>query len=127
MPISNRCRNAAHVDRRPRGAMLGPRRACRYHGPVMSVPVDTNSAYASSSTPPSSDEAVAILRRDGQAIDTFLIDEFLAAHRSVPPRLLEAITYSVSAGGKRLRPTLVLEAFAACDATAEQSSPRYRR
>src|SRR4051812_13202833 len=107
--------------------MFGPPARSRYDGPAMSVPVDTNSAYASSSAKPSSEEAVAILRRDGQAIDTFLIDEFLAGHLSVPPRLLEAITYSVSAGGKRLRPTLVLEAFAACDATPDQSaSPRYK-
>ena len=36
-----------------------------------------------------------------------------------PPRLIEAINYSLLAGGKRLRPALVLEAAAACGGTGD--------
>ncbi|MEO6435417.1 MAG: polyprenyl synthetase family protein, partial [Tepidisphaeraceae bacterium] len=50
------------------------------------------------------------------------VDEYLAAAlsqlRDVPPRLIEAITYSLTAGGKRLRPALVLECYAACGGKA---------
>ena len=42
--------------------------------------------------------------------------------RARPPlRLLEAIEYSLMAGGKRLRPALVLETARACGASAEQT------
>src|SRR5205823_5666421 len=42
----------------------------------------------------------------------------LARHASnAPARLLEAIEYSLLAGGKRLRPTLVLESFRTCAST----------
>jgi len=41
--------------------------------------------------------------------------QWLAQQASAPTRLLDAIAYSFNAGGKRLRPALVLEAFAACN------------
>ncbi len=42
---------------------------------------------------------------------------------SVPPRLLEAMRYSLLAGGKRLRPVLVIAAAALFDAPAERVMP----
>jgi len=41
---------------------------------------------------------------------------------AIPPRLVEAIRYSLDAGGKRLRPALVLEAFAAAAAPSADRS-----
>jgi geranylgeranyl diphosphate synthase, type II len=41
----------------------------------------------------------------------------------VPPRLREAMAYSLLAGGKRLRPVLVLLACEACGGTAETALP----
>ena len=38
-------------------------------------------------------------------------DSVLAEQHAAPPRLIEAIRYSLDAGGKRLRPALVLEVF----------------
>jgi geranylgeranyl diphosphate synthase type II len=40
--------------------------------------------------------------------------QYLAAQKTAPRRLMEAIEYSLLAGGKRLRPTLVLQSYAAC-------------
>ena len=40
--------------------------------------------------------------------------QVLKRYPASPPRLLEAIEYSLLAGGKRLRPALVLESFLAC-------------
>jgi geranylgeranyl diphosphate synthase type II len=54
-----------------------------------------------------------ILARDGQTVDAFL-RQVLAEYPNAPKRLLEAIEYSLMAGGKRLRPTLVLECWRAC-------------
>ena len=49
-------------------------------------------------------------------------DRFAAA----PPRLVEAIDYSLSAGGKRLRPALVFECWEACRPTKSGSSSSAR-
>ena len=66
----------------------------------------------------------ALLTRHAQATQTYLRDELpkvldLAA---APPRLVEAINYSLLAGGKRLRPALVLEAAAACSGSGTPHS-----
>jgi geranylgeranyl pyrophosphate synthase len=62
---------------------------------------------------PRADDAVTILSRT-----TAVVEEALRAlatrHPTAPPRLVEAIQYSLTAGGKRLRPALVLEAARAC-------------
>jgi geranylgeranyl diphosphate synthase, type II len=61
-------------------------------------------------------DAIEILQRDSQLVDAYLRDE-LAQRRndqSAPPKLFEAIEYSLFAGGKRLRPALVIESFRAC-------------
>ena len=47
-------------------------------------------------------------------------DSVLAEQGDAPPRLIEAIRYSLDAGGKRLRPALVLEVF---NATFTEPSP----
>jgi geranylgeranyl diphosphate synthase, type II len=46
----------------------------------------------------------------------------LKQNRAAPLRLIEAIEYSLLAGGKRLRPALVLESFTACAPSAEINS-----
>jgi geranylgeranyl diphosphate synthase, type II len=61
---------------------------------------------------PTSD-AKEILRRHAAVVEPALIAA-VATIADVPPRLRESITYSLAAGGKRLRPALVLECAAAC-------------
>lgn len=58
-------------------------------------------------------DAPSILQRNADRLLGYLelrLNRFSAA----PPRLMEAIRYSLLNAGKRLRPTLVLESFAAC-------------
>jgi geranylgeranyl diphosphate synthase type II len=43
---------------------------------------------------------------------------------AVPPRLLDAIEYSLTAGGKRLRPALVIECWTACGGNRKPGSQR---
>jgi geranylgeranyl pyrophosphate synthase len=60
------------------------------------------------------ERAVAILQRDAAELDTFF-HQVLAKHRGdAPKKLVDAIEYSLLAGGKRLRPALVMESFRAC-------------
>ena len=62
--------------------------------------------------------AVQVLRRDSELVDTYLRDA-LARRRadcSAPAKLFDAIEYSLFAGGKRLRPALLIESFRACSA-----------
>lgn len=64
-------------------------------------------------------EAIDILKRHGEAVNGFfrsLRDRYADA----PARLVEAIEYSLLAGGKRLRPALVLECCSACSLAAGQ-------
>jgi len=53
-------------------------------------------------------DAAAILKSHGQATENYL-RQILARYASAPKRLIEAVEYSLMAGGKRLRPALVLE------------------
>ena len=57
-----------------------------------------------------------LLARHGQAVANYL-RSVLTRYPSSPSRLIEAVEYSLMAGGKRLRPALVLECAAACDPT----------
>jgi geranylgeranyl diphosphate synthase, type II len=50
-----------------------------------------------------------ILGRRGEEVVAYLHAVVRRLARDAPPRLLEAIEYSIFAGGKRLRPALVLE------------------
>jgi geranylgeranyl diphosphate synthase type II len=58
-------------------------------------------------------DAISILEQHGQRTGEAL-KKYFAEYSTAPPRLMEAVQYSVFNGGKRLRPTLVLECHAAC-------------
>ena len=55
----------------------------------------------------------ALLARHTRTVDAYL-DGALRRSPVTPPKLIEAMHYSLFAGGKRLRPALVLEVAAAC-------------
>ena len=58
-------------------------------------------------------DAPGLLKRDAELV-TLALEGLLNRLEGVPPKLVESIRYSVMAGGKRLRPTLVLESARAC-------------
>lgn len=60
-----------------------------------------------------------------RCVDDAMIQHFAAVRAAEPQqsRLLEAVEYSLTQGGKRVRPILVLEAAAACDGQAETAMP----
>ena len=60
-----------------------------------------------------STDALDLLRRHGQRLHEYFL-VIRGRHEAAPPRLMEAIEYSLLAGGKRLRPALVLECCHAC-------------
>ena len=66
-------------------------------------------------------DALEILKRHGQAVEAYLVS-LKSRYPSAPARLLEAIEYSLMAGGKRLRPALVLETAHACGAAPDDRS-----
>ncbi|HRK31542.1 MAG TPA: polyprenyl synthetase family protein, partial [Tepidisphaeraceae bacterium] len=72
--------------------------------------------------------APEILTRHGKAVDKYL-QGALARLDGAPSRLIEAIDYSVMAGGKRLRPALVLECESAVGGRqfAEKQNPSTAR
>ena len=63
----------------------------------------------------------AVLARHAKAVDAYL-EQVLRRESEAPPRLIEAVTYSVTAGGKRLRPALVLESCIACGGSGDDPS-----
>jgi geranylgeranyl pyrophosphate synthase len=65
-------------------------------------------------------DALALLKGYGQAVNAYF-ERILAWEEQSPARLIEAMGYSLRAGGKRLRPALVLETARACGAGREQS------
>ncbi len=66
--------------------------------------------------------AAAILKRDAEELGGYF-ERVLRAYRDAPAKLMEAVRYSLLAGGKRLRPSLVLQTFAACgDGTKGKAS-----
>jgi len=65
--------------------------------------------------------ALDILRQSGAGVEAYL-REVTVRQSSAPPRLREAIEYSLLAGGKRVRPTLVLESAIACAGKSNRSS-----
>ena len=68
--------------------------------------------------------AVKILSDHGEAVNGFF-RVLRERYGDSPGRLLDAIEYSVMAGGKRLRPALVLESFLACTA-GKRDHPGYQ-
>src|SRR5436190_24258410 len=57
--------------------------------------------------------APGLLKRDAELV-TLALEGVLNRLEGVPTKLVDSIRYSVMAGGKRLRPTLVLECARAC-------------
>jgi geranylgeranyl diphosphate synthase type II len=57
--------------------------------------------------------AVELLSQHGERLHEYF-GKIRARHVAAPARLVESIQYSLLAGGKRLRPTLVLECCSAC-------------
>jgi geranylgeranyl diphosphate synthase type II len=66
-------------------------------------------------------DAIAILAQHGKTVEQFLAS-LRARYPNAPARLLDAIDYSLMAGGKRLRPALVLETAHACEAASGDRS-----
>lgn len=64
----------------------------------------------------------AELRHEADAV-TRALDEYTAEPADFPPRLLEAMRYSLLGEGKRLRPALVLWSCAACGGRREAALP----
>jgi geranylgeranyl diphosphate synthase type II len=58
--------------------------------------------------------AIDILKKHGADVEAFLATLPECYDGKAPPKLVEAMQYSLMAGGKRLRPALVLECFDAC-------------
>ena len=67
-------------------------------------------------------DAVALLERSADCVADYF-QRLSARYPHAPARLLEAIEYSLMAGGKRLRPALVLECAKACNKSASDSTP----
>jgi geranylgeranyl diphosphate synthase, type II len=65
--------------------------------------------------------ATDILSAWGQTLTDYF-HQLLKRYPTAPPRLLEAVEYSLLAGGKRLRPALVLECWRTCAGT-KSSAP----
>jgi len=68
--------------------------------------------------------AVDILKRDADELGRYF-EQALAFYGDAPPRLIEAVRYSLLAGGKRLRPSLVLQTFRACSGDGQLASDNY--
>ena len=62
-----------------------------------------------------------ILRRDAEAVAAVL-DHLSGQWPGAPAKLIEAMQYSLLAGGKRLRPALLLETCRACGGDASSAS-----
>src|SRR5271170_805159 len=61
-----------------------------------------------------------------QALRTLVnsrLEKYIEPAPGIPPRLQEAMAYSLLAGGKRLRPILVLLSCEACGGTVEAALP----
>ncbi|HTW96026.1 MAG TPA: farnesyl diphosphate synthase [Tepidisphaeraceae bacterium] len=72
--------------------------------------------------PDHSTDAVKILSHWGHVVDDHA-RSVLRRFSHAPPRLIEAVEYSLMAGGKRLRPALILECWRACHAGADGAMP----
>ncbi len=67
-------------------------------------------------------DIAAELRREADAV-TRALDEHTAQPADLPPRLVEAMRYSLLGAGKRLRPALVLWSCEACGGGREAAMP----
>jgi geranylgeranyl diphosphate synthase type II len=66
-------------------------------------------------------DVLANLKKHGLAVEAYM-REALARQGEAPGRLIEAMDYSLMAGGKRLRPALVLESAVACGGKVNRSA-----
>lgn len=68
-------------------------------------------------------DAEALLNQHSKSLHSYF-EKVLARYSAAPPRLMESIAYSLYAGGKRLRPALILESCRACggDAKADDAA-----
>jgi geranylgeranyl diphosphate synthase type II len=67
-------------------------------------------------------DVAALLERSAECVNDYfrqLNDKYPTA----PPKLLESIQYSLMAGGKRLRPALLLESARACGSESDRAAP----
>jgi geranylgeranyl diphosphate synthase, type II len=64
-------------------------------------------------TPAHAVDALELLRQHGQQLHDYF-KTIHARYNTAPAKLMESVQYSLLAGGKRLRPTLVLECCRAC-------------
>lgn len=74
------------------------------------------------SLPTAAVDVAALLERSAKSVNDYfrrLNDKFPSA----PPKLLESVQYSLMAGGKRLRPALLLESARACGKNPDRPSP----
>lgn len=69
------------------------------------------------------DPMAALAERYVKMFDDLLEVFCRSDHPDVPPRLMDAMTYSLSAGGKRLRPALCLAAAEMCGSRPEVALP----
>jgi geranylgeranyl diphosphate synthase type II len=90
----------------------------------MSRTVSTTSQRRRRVDPPIQVDAVAILEAHGQAANEYL-KALRLRYAAAPGSLLDAIDYSLLAGGKRLRPALILECFVAHGGRPVEKSPAY--
>jgi len=67
-------------------------------------------------------DAPELLRRHGEALAGFFAT-LEKRFPKAPDRLMESIQYSLTAGGKRLRPALVLECWRACSSPKQPGAP----
>jgi geranylgeranyl diphosphate synthase type II len=67
------------------------------------------------------EQATDLLKRHADTLVAYL-PAVLSRRRHAPPRLMESIAYSLHAGGKRLRPALVLESCKACGGSPDNRS-----
>src|SRR4051812_3150385 len=84
---------------------------------TQATPVQSSAAAG----PSAGAEALEILKRHGQSVEGYLTS-LRARYAAAPSRLLDAVEYSLMAGGKRLRPAIVLETARACGASPDNRS-----
>jgi geranylgeranyl diphosphate synthase type II len=74
------------------------------------------------SSPAAGADIAALLERSAQCVNDYF-RQLNDKYPSAPPRLLESIQYSLMAGGKRLRPALLLESARACGSQPDHTAP----
>ena len=55
-----------------------------------------------------------ILVNDAKRVEAYLQEQVDRMYKSAPRQIVEAMEYSLMAGGKRIRPVMMLEAAKAC-------------